>query len=129
MRGSHFMTVRLYSRGACRRRPGNRRQEGQRANRPRTIGPAETPRWKRGATPSIRFAERRMAREALMTPYRRSMRIAVRLLLSILTTAAVAVADEPISHRPIPLIFDTDIGNDVDDALALGVIHALVSRG
>jgi len=30
---------------------------------------------------------------------------------------------------PVPLIFDTDIGNDVDDALALGVIHALESRG
>lgn len=32
-------------------------------------------------------------------------------------------------ERPVPLIFDTDIGNDVDDALALGVIHALQSRG
>ncbi len=29
---------------------------------------------------------------------------------------------------PVPLIFDTDIGNDVDDALALGLIHALMSR-
>ena len=27
------------------------------------------------------------------------------------------------------LIFDTDMGNDIDDALALGVIHALESRG
>jgi purine nucleosidase len=32
-------------------------------------------------------------------------------------------------QRPTPLIFDTDIGNDVDDALALGMIHALMSRG
>jgi inosine-uridine nucleoside N-ribohydrolase len=31
--------------------------------------------------------------------------------------------------EPIPLIFDTDIGNDVDDVLALGMIHALQSRG
>jgi inosine-uridine nucleoside N-ribohydrolase len=30
---------------------------------------------------------------------------------------------------PIPLIFDTDIGNDCDDVLALGMIHALQSRG
>jgi len=30
---------------------------------------------------------------------------------------------------PIDLIFDTDMGNDIDDALALGVIHALQSRG
>ncbi len=28
-----------------------------------------------------------------------------------------------------PLIFDTDIGNDVDDVLALGMIHSLQSRG
>ena len=27
------------------------------------------------------------------------------------------------------LIFDTDIGNDVDDAMALCMIHALASRG
>ena len=31
--------------------------------------------------------------------------------------------------EPVRLIFDTDIGNDVDDALALAVIHALQSRG
>jgi inosine-uridine nucleoside N-ribohydrolase len=31
--------------------------------------------------------------------------------------------------RPVPIIFDTDIGNDVDDVLALGVAHALESRG
>ena len=30
---------------------------------------------------------------------------------------------------PVKLIFDTDLGNDVDDALAMGVIHALQSRG
>jgi inosine-uridine nucleoside N-ribohydrolase len=31
--------------------------------------------------------------------------------------------------KPVPLIFDTDIGNDVDDVLALGMIHALQARG
>jgi len=30
---------------------------------------------------------------------------------------------------PVPLIFETDIGNDVDDVLALGMIHALETRG
>src|SRR5436190_5923455 len=30
---------------------------------------------------------------------------------------------------PVRLIFDTDIGNDVDDVLALGMIHSLQSRG
>lgn len=37
--------------------------------------------------------------------------------------AAVAPDDR------VRLIFDTDMGNDIDDALALGVIHALQSRG
>lgn len=40
---------------------------------------------------------------------------------------SVGQAEEP--KRPIPFIFDTDIGNDVDDVLALGVIHALQNRG
>ncbi len=31
--------------------------------------------------------------------------------------------------QPVPVIFDTDMGNDVDDALALAVLHALESRG
>ncbi len=29
----------------------------------------------------------------------------------------------------VPVIFDTDMGNDIDDALALAVLHALESRG
>lgn len=35
----------------------------------------------------------------------------------------------PLLGAPVHLILDTDIGNDVDDALALGMIHALESRG
>ncbi|MBI1345667.1 nucleoside hydrolase [bacterium] len=31
--------------------------------------------------------------------------------------------------EPVGIIFDTDMGNDVDDALALGMLHALESRG
>ncbi|MCA9016302.1 MAG: nucleoside hydrolase [Planctomycetaceae bacterium] len=34
-----------------------------------------------------------------------------------------------LGGQPVKLIFDTDIGNDIDDALALAVIHALQSRG
>lgn len=30
---------------------------------------------------------------------------------------------------PVPIIFDTDMGNDIDDVLALGVLHTLASRG
>ncbi|MDR3639588.1 MAG: nucleoside hydrolase [Isosphaeraceae bacterium] len=33
------------------------------------------------------------------------------------------------SKRPVPLIFDTDICGDCDDVLALGMIHALQTRG
>lgn len=40
-----------------------------------------------------------------------------------------APAEKPAAPAPVKLIFDTDMGNDVDDALALGVIHALQSRG
>jgi inosine-uridine nucleoside N-ribohydrolase len=40
--------------------------------------------------------------------------------------AGRVAADPP---APVDLIFDTDIGNDVDDVLALGLIHTLASRG
>jgi inosine-uridine nucleoside N-ribohydrolase len=33
------------------------------------------------------------------------------------------------NHAPVKIIFDTDIGNDVDDVLALSVLHALQTRG
>ena len=31
-------------------------------------------------------------------------------------------------REPVRLIFDTDIGNDVDDVMALCMIHSLASR-
>ena len=34
-----------------------------------------------------------------------------------------------IDAEPVKLIFDTDMGNDVDDALALAMLHSLESRG
>ncbi len=48
------------------------------------------------------------------------------LLAGALLCAASCVA---FAAEPTKLIFDTDMGNDVDDALALAVIHALESRG
>ena len=47
------------------------------------------------------------------------------ILLSMILFINGIVAEE---KPPVPIIFDTDIGNDVDDALALGMIHALQSR-
>ncbi|MCZ2147843.1 MAG: nucleoside hydrolase [Bryobacterales bacterium] len=46
-------------------------------------------------------------------------------LVSLIFVLALSAAAAP----PTPLIFDTDMGNDIDDALALAVIHALESRG
>lgn len=50
----------------------------------------------------------------------------IALGVSLLTSVPLQAAERP---EPIPFIFDTDIGNDVDDVLALGMIHALQSRG
>jgi purine nucleosidase len=50
-------------------------------------------------------------------------RLTVALMTCLLPMSSFAV-DNP----PVPLIFDTDIGNDCDDVLALGMIHALQSR-
>ena len=49
-------------------------------------------------------------------------------VLLCVSMAQAIFAAEPLA-RPVRLIFDTDMGNDIDDALALGVIHALQSRG
>jgi purine nucleosidase len=46
-----------------------------------------------------------------------------------LVTLLFGFASNAIPQEPVALIFDTDIGNDVDDVLALGMIHALETRG
>ena len=47
-----------------------------------------------------------------------------------LLSGALSVAAPPAAVRPAqPVIFDTDIGNDVDDCLALAILHAFASRG
>lgn len=40
-----------------------------------------------------------------------------------------AAGTTPSDAPPVKVIFDTDIGNDVDDVLALAMLHALQSRG
>ena len=57
----------------------------------------------------------------------RSLLVPTLMLIGVLASAPPASSQTP--QRPTPLIFDTDIGNDVDDVLALGMIHALQSRG
>jgi inosine-uridine nucleoside N-ribohydrolase len=52
------------------------------------------------------------------------------LLLAITVCFGTLSSTSPIqAEQPVQLIFDTDLGNDVDDALAMGVIHSLQSRG
>ncbi|PQO38150.1 nucleoside hydrolase [Blastopirellula marina] len=48
-------------------------------------------------------------------------------LLVLLFLPQVTFAEE--ARKPAPIIFDTDIGNDCDDVLALAMLHALESRG
>lgn len=54
----------------------------------------------------------------------------MRLLLSpvIVVGFFFLISPAKLNAQAVPIIFDTDIGNDVDDALALGMIHALQSR-
>jgi len=49
-----------------------------------------------------------------------------RVVVAIILFFSFAIAR---AATPVRLIFDTDMGNDVDDALALAMIHALESRG
>src|SRR6516162_1991863 len=46
-----------------------------------------------------------------------------------LRVIVLALAVVSLGAQGIPVVFDTDMGNDVDDALALAVLHALESRG
>jgi len=50
--------------------------------------------------------------------------------IAALGVIVAAAADMPPAKAPpVKIIFDTDIGNDVDDALAISVLHALQTRG
>jgi hypothetical protein len=50
----------------------------------------------------------------------------MRILPTVFILLLLAV---PAAAAPVKLIFDTDMGNDCDDAMALAVIHALQNRG
>jgi purine nucleosidase len=76
----------------------------------------------------------------LVRNLRRLVRAGARLAAAAAAPAVVAAqgtaapnAAAPNAPPPRPaaqrVIFDTDMGNDVDDALALAVLHALESRG
>ncbi len=50
-----------------------------------------------------------------------------KIFLAVLLTLAIAAPAS--AATPLHVIFDTDMGNDVDDALALAMLHAFASRG
>lgn len=50
-------------------------------------------------------------------------------VLVLVALAAVALPALSRAQAPLRLIFDTDMGNDVDDAMALAMIHTLEARG
>lgn len=50
-------------------------------------------------------------------------------VLILAALAAVALPALSRAQTPLRLIFDTDMGNDVDDAMALAMIHTLEARG
>lgn len=55
-------------------------------------------------------------------------------LLSLLGRAVAGaavfwLAAQPLAAAPVPIIFDTDMAEDVDDAGALAVLHALANNG
>jgi hypothetical protein len=56
------------------------------------------------------------------------LRISRQLLPSLLLAFTTLLSTCLASPSPVKIIFDTDVGNDVDDALALSVLHALQSR-
>lgn len=58
------------------------------------------------------------------------MRFLVRFCLVLVLALTISpMFSMATAAEPTRLIFDTDMGNDVDDALALGVIHSLQTRG
>jgi len=60
------------------------------------------------------------------------LRLTVRVLavaLAVALPAGCASGSRPGPSRGAPIIFDTDIGTDVDDAGALAILHVLADRG
>jgi hypothetical protein len=58
-----------------------------------------------------------------------SRRFACWILAFCTMVCACAGEVPPPKAPPVKIIFDTDIGNDVDDVLALSMLHALQTRG
>ncbi len=51
------------------------------------------------------------------------------IALQVGVCALPLLAADAGTSKPVPVIYDTDMGNDIDDALALAVLHSLESSG
>jgi inosine-uridine nucleoside N-ribohydrolase len=63
-----------------------------------------------------------------MKPIHFGLKLASSLVGILILMAGCGMSKPSQAGEPVSIIFDTDIGNDVDDALAMGVLHALESR-
>jgi hypothetical protein len=66
---------------------------------------------------------------AFFRPSAFGLRTSRRLLACLILAFTAILSASTARAAPVKIIFDTDVGNDVDDALALSVLHALQSRG
>ena len=57
------------------------------------------------------------------------MAIWYRIVPSSLIPALLVISASLFGAEPVRIIFDTDMGNDIDDALALAALHAFETRG
>ena len=51
------------------------------------------------------------------------------LIVTFLVSCAGRYTEHVDKHQGIPIIFDTDIGTDIDDAGALAILHVMADRG
>lgn len=60
-----------------------------------------------------------------------SYKSVLRILIVILLLAATGsgIFAQPVVHSPVKVIFETDMGNDIDDALALAMLYRYASQG
>src|SRR5665213_2281322 len=106
------------------------RQFGRRDRRPAkqfARMPAESPMNPSHHSPSARSDVRGTKPKGQSRGLVRALWAAV--ILAAFPSCRAAEGSAPPAVPAVNLILDTDIGNDVDDALALGVVHALESRG
>jgi purine nucleosidase len=78
------------------------------------------------------WERRRLASELLDKPgllLRRLYTLTACCAAILIVAHVQAAPDVPAQTEQVKVIFDTDIGNDVDDVLALSMLHALQSRG